>query len=140
MSEARRLQRPIAVLLLDLDQFKAVNDSLGHEAGDLMLRHLAARARLVLRGEDLLCRLGGDEFVMLLPNTDGPGARIVAGRLRESLAGAPLLFRGKVLPIPLSIGVVASSGADADLAALVERADEAMYAAERAGGDRIQVA
>ena len=140
MSEARRLSRPVAVLLLDLDQFKAVNDRLGHEAGDCMLRHLAARARLVLRGEDLLCRLGGDEFVMLLPNTDAQGARIVAGRLRESLAWAPLRFRGDELPIPLSIGVAASAGQDADLATLVKRADEAMYVAKRAGGDRIHLA
>ena len=140
VSEARRLSRPMAVLLLDLDQFKAVNDRLGHEAGDRMLRHLAARARLVLRGEDLLCRLGGDEFVMLLPNTDAQGARSVAGRLRESLAWAPLRFKGDELPIPLSIGVAASAGEDADLATLVKRADEAMYIAKRAGGDRIQVA
>ncbi len=140
VSEARRLSRPLAVVLLDLDQFKAVNDTLGHEAGDRMLRHLAARARLVLRGEDLLCRLGGDEFVMVLPNTDAQGARIVAGRLRESLAWAPLRFKGDALPIPLSIGVASSPGEDADLATLVKRADEAMYIAKRAGGDRIQVA
>jgi diguanylate cyclase (GGDEF)-like protein len=140
VADARRHARPIAVLLLDLDQFKAVNDSLGHEAGDLILRHLAARARLVMRGEDLLCRLGGDEFVMMLPHTDGPGARIVAVRLLESLAGAPLLYRGRVLPIPLSIGVAASAGREADLAALIKRADQAMYVAKRAGGDRIQVA
>lgn len=138
VSESRRLSQPLAVLLLDLDQFKAVNDSLGHEAGDCMLRHLAARARLVLRGEDLLCRIGGDEFVMVLPNTDAHGADIVARRLRGSLAAAPLLFRGEALPIPLSIGVAASDGHDADLTTLITRADQAMYVAKRAGGDRIQ--
>lgn len=140
VTECRRQGRPVAALLLDLDHFKAVNDRLGHEAGDCMLRHLAARARLVLRGEDLLCRLGGDEFVMLLPNTDAQGARIVADRLRESLAWAPLRFNGHELAIPLSIGVAASAGEDADLAALVKRADDAMYVAKRAGGDRIQLA
>lgn len=139
-SESRRLSQPLAVLLLDLDQFKAVNDRLGHEAGDCMLRHLAARARLVLRGEDLLCRMGGDEFVMVLPNTDIQGAHIVASRLRGSLAAVPLRFRGDELPIPLSIGVAASAGPDADLTALITRADQAMYVAKRAGGDRIQAA
>ncbi|MBW8368386.1 MAG: GGDEF domain-containing protein [Arenimonas sp.] len=139
-SESRRLSQPLAVLLLDLDQFTAVNDRLGHEAGDCMLRHLAARARLVLRGEDLLCRMGGDEFVMVLPNTDIQGAHIVASRLRGSLAAVPLRFRGDELPIPLSIGVAASAGPDADLTALITRADQAMYVAKRAGGDRIQAA
>ena len=140
VAEARRQDKPLAVLLLDLDQFKAVNDRLGHEAGDRMLRHLAARARLVLRGEDLLCRLGGDEFVMVLPTTDAPGAVIVAGRLRESLASVPLQFKGQALPIPLSIGVAASRADDLDLAALIKRADDAMYVAKRAGGDRVEVA
>ena len=140
VADARRLAKPLAVLLLDLDQFKAVNDRLGHEAGDRMLRHLAARALLVLRGEDLLCRLGGDEFVMVLPNTDAQGARIVAGRLRDSLDAVPLHFKGEPLPIALSIGVAASPGADLDLADLIKRADDAMYVAKRAGGGRVQVA
>ena len=140
VAEAARLGKPLAVLLLDLDQFKAANDRLGHEAGDRMLRHLAARARLVLRGEDLLCRLGGDEFVMVLPNTDAQGAKIVAGRLRESLDAAPLRFKGNELPIVLSVGVASSPGAEADLATLVKRADDAMYVAKRAGGDRIHAA
>ena len=140
VSEARRLSRPMSALLLDLDQFKPVNDRLGHEAGDRMLRHLAERAHRVLRGEDLLCRLGGDEFVVLLPNTDAEGARIVADRLRGSLAEARLVFKGQELPIPLSIGVADTGAGEVDLENLIKRADEAMYIAKRAGGDRIQLA
>ena len=138
VDEARRQGRPVAALLLDLDQFKAVNDRLGHEAGDLMLQHLALRARRVLRGEDLLCRLGGDEFVMLLPDTDLIGASIVARRLRESLLAAPLRCQGEELVILLSIGIAVHDGGDTSLTQLVKRADEAMYLAKRAGGNRVE--
>lgn len=140
LSEARRHGRPVSALLLDLDHFKPVNDSLGHEAGDRMLRHVAERAQRVLRGEDLFCRLGGDEFVALLPNTEVAGARVVADRLRQALGEDLLVFRGSELPVPLSIGVAAAARGELDVQALVKRADEAMYAAKRAGGDRVHQA
>lgn len=136
LSEARRYQRPLSALLLDMDQFKAVNDSLGHAAGDQVLRHVATHARRVLRGEDVLGRLGGDEFVALLPSTDSAGARVVAERLRQALQEAHTLYRGEELPVPLSIGV-AEARADESLDALLQRADQAMYAAKRAGGDQV---
>ena len=140
LSESRRHGRVVSALLLDLDHFKPVNDTMGHEAGDRMLRHVAERARRVLRGEDLFCRLGGDEFVALLPNTDVAGARVVAERLRQSLAEDLLVFRGTELSIPLSIGVAEAARGELDVQALVKRADEAMYAAKRAGGDRVHQA
>jgi len=140
LEEARRLGRPLSALMLDLDQFKAANDRLGHLAGDQILRHLARQARRVLRGGDLLCRLGGDEFVALLPNTDARGAAVVAGHLRESLADAPLVFAGEPLAIPMSIGVVEYGPDDSGVESLLRRADEAMYIAKRAGGDRVEVA
>lgn len=138
MLESRRHGRPLAVLLLDMDQFKAVNDSLGHAAGDGVLRHLAARARLVLRGEDILGRLGGDEFVALLPSTDAAGARVVAERLREAINQAHMLYRGEEVPVPVSIGV-AQLRPDEPLEAVLQRADLAMYQAKRAGGDRVEL-
>jgi diguanylate cyclase (GGDEF)-like protein len=140
LAGARRHQRPLSALLLDLDRFKSVNDRLGHEAGDAMLRHVAARAKLVLRGEDALCRLGGDEFVALLPNTDATGARIVADRLRASLAEAPLVVHGHALAVTVSIGVAETVVGAGDLDALLRRADTAMYAAKHAGGDRVATA
>jgi len=140
LDEARRLGRPLSALMLDLDQFKAANDRLGHLAGDQILRHLARQARRVLRGGDLLCRLGGDEFVALLPNTDARGAAVVAGHLRESLADTPLVFAGERLVIPMSIGVVQYGADDAGVETLLRRADEAMYVAKRAGGDRVEIA
>jgi diguanylate cyclase (GGDEF)-like protein len=136
--EARRHGRPLAMLLLDMDQFKAVNDTLGHAAGDGVLRHLAVRARLVLRGEDILGRLGGDEFVALLPSTDATGARVVAERLREAINHAHMLYRGEEVPVPVSIGV-AQLRPDEPLEALLQRADLAMYQAKRAGGDRVEL-
>ena len=140
LDEARRLGRPLSVLMLDLDKFKDANDRLGHLAGDQILRHLARQARRVLRGGDLLCRLGGDEFVALLPNTDARGAAVVAGHLRESLAESPLELAGEPVAIPMSIGVVQYGEADAGVESLLRRADEAMYVAKRAGGDRVEVA
>lgn len=140
LEEARRLGRPLSALMLDLDQFKAANDRLGHLAGDQILRHLARQARRVLRGGDLLCRLGGDEFVALLPNTDARGAAVVAGHLRESLADTPLVLAGEPLAIPMSIGVAQFGPDDAGVESLLRRADEAMYVAKRAGGDRVEIA
>ena len=108
--------------------------------GDSLLRHLAERARLVLRGEDVLARLGGDEFVALLPNTDVIGARVVAERLREALLDAHMLFHGQEVPAPLSIGVAQLRADDLQLDSLLKRADQAMYRAKRAGGDRVELA
>ncbi|WP_460457117.1 GGDEF domain-containing protein [Arenimonas alkanexedens] len=139
LSEARRYERPLSALLIDLDRFKDVNDSLGHEAGDRLLQHLSERARLVLRGEDLLGRLGGDEFVALLPSTDAAGARVVAERLRDALAQKHLRVQGMEVPVPLSIGVAQSSLGEEDLDHLLKRADQAMYRAKRAGGDRVEL-
>jgi diguanylate cyclase (GGDEF)-like protein len=140
MAESRRHGRPLSVLLMDMDHFKTVNDSLGHQAGDSLLRHLAERARLVLRGEDALARLGGDEFVALLPGTDAAGARVVAERLREALGQVHMRFHGEEVPAPLSIGVAQLRPDDDGLEALLKRADQAMYRAKRAGGDRVELA
>ena len=140
MAESRRHGRPLSALLMDMDHFKSVNDSLGHQAGDSLLRHLAERARLVLRGEDVLARLGGDEFVALLPSTDVAGARVVAERLRDALNHAHMLFHGQEVPAPLSIGVAQLRTEDDSLETLLKRADQAMYSAKRAGGDRVELA
>jgi diguanylate cyclase (GGDEF)-like protein len=143
LSEARRHRRSLSVLLIDLDRFKGVNDSLGHAVGDQLLQHFAQCARQVLRGEDLLGRLGGDEFVALLPSTDAAGACVVAARLRDALANNPLRVGAAVVLAPLSIGVAeaAADGPDAGgFDALLQRADAAMYRAKRAGGDRVDIA
>ena len=139
LSESRRHGRPLSALLMDMDQFKQINDSLGHAAGDSVLRQLAERARRVLRGEDVLARLGGDEFVALLPSTDAAGARVVAERLRDAVHEAHALYRGEEVPVELSIGV-AEARPDESLDSLMQRADQAMYRAKRAGGNRVELA
>ena len=134
-ARARRDGAPLAVVMLDLDGFKLVNDTLGHEAGDAFLRWLVARLRVRLRGGDVLCRMGGDEFVLLLPGTDEDGAL----RLTERLQGAVAEARANVCPdIPVggSFGAVAQDDETRDPETLLKRADAAMYAAKRAGGAR----
>lgn len=139
LADARRNGRPLTALLMDMDAFKAVNDTLGHGAGDDLLRHLAEQARRVLRGQDVLARVGGDEFVALLPQTDAAGARVVAERLREAMSRGAMQLDGEDVPATLSIGV-AQFGLDDDLASLIARADAAMYRAKRSGGDRVELA
>lgn len=136
----RRHRRPSALLLLDADHFKRVNDTYGHEAGDAVLRELVRRMREVLRHEDLVGRLGGEEFVALLPGTPEQGAAEVAERLREAVARENFFCRGEEIPLTVSIGVAEREVGEADIAALVQRADRAMYAAKRAGRDRVVTA
>ncbi len=126
-------QAPCAVLLLDLNGFKGVNDTWGHHAGDAVLCAVAAHLRESVRGIDTVARLGGDEFGMLLMGIDRAGAVETAERLSH-MAEAPVIVEGQPLHIGLSIGIALSSDAPGhDGAALVRRADSAMYAAKRAG-------
>ncbi len=126
-------QAPCAVLLLDLNGFKEVNDTWGHHAGDAALCAVAAYLRESVRGIDTVARLGGDEFGMILLGTDRTGAVETAERLCH-MAATPVIVEGQPLPIGLSIGIALSSDAPGhDSAALLRRADSAMYAAKRAG-------
>jgi diguanylate cyclase (GGDEF)-like protein/PAS domain S-box-containing protein len=124
----RRQDTPAALLLLDLDGFKAVNDTLGHAAGDEVLRQVAARLRRRLRRSDLIGRLGGDEFAMLLPNTPAGDAEAVADAIRADIGG---IVVGDLHGCRASVGIASldrGAGTDDVLAA----ADRAMYAAKRA--------
>lgn len=132
-SARRRTQG--ALLFIDLDDFKLVNDSLGHEAGDGLLCHLASRLKVAVRPGDVVGRLGGDEFAVLLPDTDGAGARLVADRLLGVIS-APLDIDGHQLAIKASIGLAVADGSvSAD--ELLRNADLAMYAAKAAGGGEV---
>jgi diguanylate cyclase (GGDEF)-like protein len=125
----------VAVLYVDLDGFKLVNDTLGHDAGDELLVHVAKRVRACLRGRDLAARLGGDEFAVLLEDLESPeGAEAIAERLRVSLR-EPAHIRGREFALRASVGL-ACGGDDHD--SLLRRADVAMYAAKSAGGDRVE--
>jgi diguanylate cyclase (GGDEF)-like protein len=128
----------LAVLALDLDHFKAINDAHGHAVGDEALRALATRVRSHLRQSDHLARLGGEEFIVLLPGAPLPTALEIAGRLRAAIADAPLVASPRVA-VTVSIGVACRLHGETG-AALLARADAAAYAAKRAGRDRVEIA
>ncbi|MEO1064883.1 MAG: EAL domain-containing protein [Actinomycetota bacterium] len=123
--------RQFAVLLMDLDRFKDVNDTLGHQTGDSVLQEVAARIRSALRPDDLVARMGGDEFALLLPKTGRMGAGAVADRILEALH-APIIHEEMSIAIGASIGIATAPHQGADAGTLMARADVAMYAAKRA--------
>jgi len=129
LRDASGALRPCALLYLDLDGFKRVNDELGHEAGDAVLCEFAARLQHCTRGPDLLARLGGDEFVLLLPEAGEAGARWVARRLLEECR-RPVLVNERTLHCTPSIGIALQPEHGAELKTLVQAADRAMYEAK----------
>ncbi len=129
----RRYGRPLALIYLDLDDFKRVNDAHGHVTGDAVLRLVADAMRLAVRAADIVGRLGGDEFGVLMPETDGAVAHAAALRLAS---GIRTVFRGTP-SVTASIGVVSVTGTEAGTDELLRKADEAMYEAKRAGKDRV---
>jgi diguanylate cyclase (GGDEF)-like protein len=132
--------RPVSVLLLDVDHFKAINDTHGHPVGDSTLRALAATCLRSLRDGDCVGRLGGEEFAVLLPETDGAGAVVIGERLRAALARTEVPASGVRLRFTVSVGVASLDAAADDAEKLLHRADEALYAAKRGGRNRVKAA
>ncbi len=131
---------PLAVALLDIDNFKAVNDTYGHAVGDEVLVEFANRIRLNLRGMDMTARIGGEEFLGIMPETDLAGAGIVAERLRATIAGKPFKIthpEKDALDITVSIGVALMSPSLMTPDALLQAADEALYSSKREGRNRV---
>jgi diguanylate cyclase (GGDEF)-like protein/PAS domain S-box-containing protein len=138
-ARASRYHHGVAVLMLDLDHFKRVNDTHGHDAGDVVLRGFAERVRKEMRGTDLFGRLGGEEFALLAPeDPDRPALNELAERLRLSIARTPFaLPDGGALTVTVSIGVAMSDADTASFERLLKRADEALYAAKAAGRNQV---
>lgn len=136
--QAVRSQRPMAILMMDLDHFKQVNDHHGHLAGDACLQHAAQRLQQRLRAGDLLARFGGEEFVAVLSDTDLTGARDLAAQLRDDLARHPCIYQGQAIDLTISIGVCAGIPDSADSEQLLQRADQALYRAKAAGRNRVE--
>jgi diguanylate cyclase (GGDEF)-like protein len=127
---------PSALLLVDLDEFKSVNDGCGHDVGDDLLKHVARQLCSVVRGDDVVARLGGDEFAVLLPRTPPEDARTVASRIYHALDQSPYIGAHGRLSIPASVGfAVAAISEDTELDALLVEADAQMYRAKRARSD-----
>ena len=136
---SRRYQRPLSVLMLDVDHFKNVNDSYGHETGDRVLRVLADACRKSLRQQDVVGRYGGEEFVAFLPETSSEIAQEVAERLRESVAALGVASPSGVVKVTVSIGVATAGRSTAAVAQLINAADQAMYEAKQQGRNRVVV-
>ena len=139
VEQAHARGRPLTVLVLDIDYFKSVNDTHGHDAGDDVLREFAMRLKKSIRGIDLACRLGGEEFVVVMPDTDMAVATMVAERLRRRIASEPFaICRGeRKVEVTISIGLAGLGGADDVAANVLKRADQALYRAKRDGRNRV---
>jgi len=126
---------PVSALLVDIDHFKRINDSFGHDVGDAVLREFAVRLATNVRAIDLPCRYGGEEFVVVMPDTPLDAAERVAERLRLHVSGAPFHVAGaaELLTVTISIGVATTLGDDDTPEALLKRADEAVYQAKSKG-------
>lgn len=138
LQRAQRDGRALALLMVDADHFKRINDEFGHPAGDEALRVLVAAAREALRPDDLLGRHGGEEFVALLTDLDPQAARRAAERLRAKIEATSLELAGRRLHLSVSIGLSTAAGAGYDLAQLVSRADAAVYRAKALGRNRVE--
>jgi two-component system, cell cycle response regulator len=139
IEQASARGKPLATLVIDIDYFKAINDSHGHDAGDDVLRDFALRIKRSIRGIDLACRYGGEEFVIVMPETDMTVAAMVAERLRRRIAAEPFAIAqgSRRIPVTISIGIAGLRDNDDTPANLLKRADQALYRAKRDGRNRV---
>jgi two-component system, cell cycle response regulator len=140
LHRAEREQKPLSVVIADLDHFKRINDTHGHPAGDAVLRHAADRMRSALRGYDLVGRYGGEEFLVVLPGCDPERARQVAERLREAMAAEPMPTGNAEVHVTVSLGIACATGEGVDSVALIQAADDALYRAKANGRNRAEMA
>jgi len=135
---SRTVPRPTAVIAFDADHFKAINDRHGHPGGDAVLQHLAGILAETFREVDVVARIGGEEFAVLLPSTDLPRAAVVAERLRAIVASTVVQFEGSRIRYTVSAGVAHLDDGEGGIDLLLKRADQALYAAKRAGRNRVE--
>ena len=140
VERASRFQRPLSLLLLDLDHFKAVNDTYGHTVGDAVLRELARRLASCVREVDIVARYGGEEFVVVTPETDIHGAERLAARICEAVREEPFVVGTDVVLVTVSVGIATLPTHGSVSGDLVRAADEGLYAAKRAGRDQYRIA
>ena len=137
-ARSQRVGRPLSLVLGDIDFFKRINDTYGHAAGDYVLQSVSNLLQGAIREYDRVARWGGEEFIILLPDTGLAGARQIAERLREMVAGSHPFFEGQLIPVSMTLGVAQLSGNE-NWHAIVARADEALYRGKAAGRNRVEV-
>ncbi len=138
LARARRAGQPLSIIIVDIDHFRPVNDSFGNRVGDELLQKVADLIRAALRKEDMLVRYGGEEFLVMLPEVPGPGAVVVAGRIRKSVEAEPLVVGGQAVSLTVSVGVSArlDEGPES-IENLLARAEEALSLAKQRGRNRV---
>ncbi|MEE9314351.1 MAG: PleD family two-component system response regulator [Rhizobiaceae bacterium] len=131
--------KPLSLIVLDIDHFKQVNDTYGHQVGDEVLKTFAERLTKNVRGKDLACRFGGEEFIIAMPGTDQELAFVVADRMRREIAAHPFVVEGgaKQIGVTVSAGVASIMGPDDTIEAMLKRADDALYQAKRNGRNQV---
>jgi two-component system cell cycle response regulator len=139
VANAKRSGKPLSFVIMDIDYFKQVNDTHGHDIGDEVLKEFAARIAANTRGIDLACRYGGEEFVVAMPDTDLAFAASISERLRHSIETTPVQISRAPhkLNLTISIGIAQAEGGGDTADALLYRADQALYKAKRAGRNRV---
>jgi len=139
VEQAAARGKPLSVLVLDIDYFKSINDTYGHDVGDDALREFSTRLKKSIRGIDLACRYGGEEFVVVMPETDMAVAAMVAERVRRGIATEPFpINQGKnAIEVTISIGIAGLAGPSDTAADILKRADQALYRAKRDGRNRV---
>ena len=139
MNRYLRYKRPFSLIIMDLDNFKKINDTYGHLIGDKCLQETISSIKPALRKNDILARYGGDEFVIILPETNKDQGGQVAEKIRQTIEMTDFTIRGQKLPLTISLGITAVEEADLNQEAVFSRADQALFEAKRAGRNQIGV-
>ena len=137
---ARRHRQPLTLIMFDLDHFKRVNDTYGHQAGDMVLRAVSKRIIEMIRKEDIFARYGGEEFALLLRNTPLENAFILGERIRRQIESLEVTHNGRRIPCTVSVGIAAAGPEVSSPSALIEAADQRLYEAKKKGRNRTETA
>jgi two-component system, cell cycle response regulator len=138
IERSRASDRPVSLIMIDIDYFKSINDTWGHDAGDQVLREFSQRLRASIRGIDLACRFGGEEFVVVMPDTTSDVALMVGERLRAKIAADPFAIgRDQTIVVTTSVGIAERLPDDTTMDSLLKRADQALYHAKNSGRNRV---
>lgn len=138
-AESRRHAVPLAVLMIDIDHFKRINDTYGHPTGDVVLRNVAHALKLSVRESDCVARYGGEEFVIAVSHTDQSGAQVLAQRIQQQIRILPVVSEdSRPVPVTVSIGIAQLDNRDQTVSDLIQRADQALYGAKADGRNRVR--